>query len=64
VSAPPIYVAIRTADLPSPYVRSQRMACSDCAEKVWIDPVVFALLKLRHPSLRVLCDHCVKEAVA
>ena len=60
-----LYVAVRVADLPEPHVSSQRMSCSSCGEHVWVDPLIYAPLKLRlGESLRVLCDHCAGEAVA
>ena len=64
MTQPAVYVAIRTQDLPEPYVTSQRMSCSHCAEKVWVDPLVYAPLKVRLGTVRVLCDHCVAEGEA
>jgi hypothetical protein len=61
---PAVYVAIRTADQPEPGVTSTRMICSACACKVWVGTLAYDALRLSHPTVRVLCEHCVAEAVA
>lgn len=63
IPGPAVYVAVRMADTLGPRV-SSRGICSACGQQVWVDLMVFVPLKLRHPMVRVLCEHCVKELLA
>jgi hypothetical protein len=64
VSDGAVYVAVRVAELPCPHVTSRRMWCSVCGQAVWVDPKAFAPVRVREPTVRVLCDWCAMEVVA
>jgi hypothetical protein len=50
-----VHVAARVAELPEPYVPSQRRKCATCGEEVWVADGGLALAD----SIRILCVQCV-----
>jgi hypothetical protein len=62
VTEPIFYLACRVADLPMPYMKCERLRCARCRLQVWVNPLRFAPVKLTHPIVSVVCEHCLIPA--
>jgi hypothetical protein len=63
MSASAVYGACAIADLPTPYVPSERMHCADCRTAVWVDPNSLAVALWLEPHVVVCCTHCLVRRV-
>jgi len=55
-----IIIAFRVIDLPEPYVKSIKYACSDCGEMCWVSYGTEEAL-LTGQVKKVVCTYCMEE---
>lgn len=55
-----IYVASRVSDLPSSYVPSFKVPCSDCSEDVWISEK----MENYWSTMKIVCTVCALNIVS
>lgn len=48
------YLALRVADLPDPYVPSEKKECGHCHQPVWVSKAAYTAT----PSLPIICTRC------
>lgn len=58
---PTIFVGMRVADLPEPYVPSVNWTCSECASAVWVSKM---LVKEAFATDKIVCTQCAITLMA
>jgi len=54
------FVALRVSDMPTPYVSSFKVPCSECGEDVWID----SDMEKYWSKMKIVCLVCTNKLVS